>query len=58
MKKTNVLKEQGPLKSGVVHIDSNVHKKLKIFCATNNEDMGKYASKELMESLKKQGVKF
>jgi translation initiation factor 1 (eIF-1/SUI1) len=58
MKKTVVSKIQEPSKSGVVHINGAVHQKLKIYCAVNKVDMGKYATKELMESLKKQGVKF
>lgn len=58
MKKTNVIKRAVPSRTGVVHIDGDVHKQLKIYCVTNNVDMGKYASKELMESLKKKGVKF
>ncbi len=58
MKKNNVIKRAVPSKSGIVHIDGNVHLKLKIYCAENSVDMGKYASKELMESLKKKGVKF
>jgi ABC-type sugar transport system substrate-binding protein len=58
MKKTDISKKQDTAKSGVVHIDGNVHQKLKIYCATNNVDMGKYATEELMESLKKKGVKF
>ena len=58
MKINNNLKKQEPSKTGVVHIDGNVHRKLKTYCAENSVDMGKYASKELMESLKKKGVKF
>jgi hypothetical protein len=37
-------------KAGVVHIDSDIHKKLKIHCAANDIDMGKYATKVLRES--------
>ena len=58
MKKTNIPVKQENTKSGVIHIDGNVHLKLKIYCAENSEDMGKFATKELMESLKKKGVKF
>jgi hypothetical protein len=58
MKKTNDIKKAIPSRSGVIHIDGNVHLKLKIYCAENSKDMGKFASKEIMESLKKKGVKF
>ena len=58
MKKTVYKKKKESSNSGVVHIDGNVHLKLKIYCAENSVDMGKYATKELMESLKKKGVKF
>lgn len=53
MKKNTPIKKQETTKSGVVHIDSEVHKKLKIFCATKNKDMGKFASEVLKQSLKK-----
>lgn len=40
-------------KSGIVHIDPQVHKQLKIYCVIHDEDLGKYASKVLAQSLKK-----
>ncbi len=58
MKTTSNSKKKNGSKSCVVHIDPNVHKHLKIYCVTNELDLGKYASDELKESLKKKGVKF
>ena len=52
MKTISKSKKKSSNKSGVVHIDSNVHKKLKIYCATHDEDLGKYTSRILEQSLK------
>ena len=58
MKTVNNSKQNEPKMSGVIHIDPEVHKQLKIYCATHGPNLGEFASKELMESLKKKGVKF
>jgi hypothetical protein len=36
----------------IIHIDPDVHKKLKIHCVTNEVEMGRYATLVLRESLK------
>ncbi len=58
MKTTNNSKKTNPKMSGVIHIDPEVHKQLKIYCATHDLNLGEYATRELRESLKKKGVKF
>ncbi len=58
MKTTSNSKKKDPKMSGVIHIDPEVHKQLKIYCATHGPNLGKYASNELRESLMKKGMKF
>ncbi|MFZ0452912.1 MAG: hypothetical protein WAM24_04120 [Ignavibacteriaceae bacterium] len=58
MKTVRNSKKTTPKMSGVIHIDPEVHKQLKIYCATYGPNLVEFATKELMESLKKKGVKF
>ncbi|MFZ0456209.1 MAG: hypothetical protein WAM24_20840 [Ignavibacteriaceae bacterium] len=58
MKTVNNSKKKIPKLCSVIHIDPEVHKQLKIYCATYGPNLGEFATKELMESLKRKGVKF
>ena len=57
MKKNEKLDKKASKKSGVLHIDPEVHKDFKIYCVKNDLDIGKHASQIIAESLNKKGVK-
>jgi hypothetical protein len=57
MKTISNSKKNSKSKSGVLHIDPDVHKDFKIYCVKNDLDIGKYASQVIADLLNKKGVK-
>ena len=52
MKSEKTKKKAAP-QQAVIHIDIDVHQKLKIYCAINKITLSDYVSKILLESLSK-----
>ena len=52
MKGSNNSKKQNSSSLSIIHIDSDLHQKLKIYCVTKKTTICEFASKVLSDSIK------
>ena len=52
MKGSNNSKKKSPSRLSIIHIDSDLHQKLKIYCVTKKTTICEFASKVLSDSIK------